>query len=35
MFESGILTFQEFMMNEPLPMATIHQEVLELRFPLQ
>jgi hypothetical protein len=29
MFESGILTFQEFMMNEPLPLATIQQAVLE------
>src|SRR5438477_7109391 len=29
MFDSGILTFQEFMMNEPLPLATIHDAVLE------
>jgi hypothetical protein len=29
MFESGILTFQEFVMNEPLPLATIQQAVLE------
>jgi hypothetical protein len=29
MFDSGILTFQEFMMNEPLPLATIQQAVLE------
>src|SRR5213083_1079497 len=29
MFDPGILTFQEFMMNEPLPLATIQQAVLE------
>lgn len=29
MFEPDILTFQEFMMNEPLPLVTIHQVVLE------
>ena len=29
MFDSGILSFQEFMMNEPLPLATIQQAVLE------
>ncbi len=29
MLEPDILTFQEFMTNEPLPLATIHQVVLE------
>jgi hypothetical protein len=29
MFEAGMLTFQEFMMSEPLPLATIQQAVLE------
>jgi hypothetical protein len=29
MFETDILSFQEFMMSEPLPIGTIHQEVLE------
>jgi Nucleotidyl transferase AbiEii toxin, Type IV TA system len=29
MFELGVLTFQEFMVNEPLPLVTIHQEVLD------
>jgi hypothetical protein len=29
MFDSGILTFQEFAMGEPLPLATIQQAVLE------
>jgi len=29
MFGDGSLTFREFAMNEPLPMATIHQAVLE------
>lgn len=29
MFDSGVLTFQEFMMAEPLPLATIQQAVLE------
>jgi hypothetical protein len=29
MFDSGALTFQEFIVGEPLPLATIHQAVLE------
>jgi hypothetical protein len=29
MFDSGALTFQEFMAREPLPLATIHHAVLE------
>jgi hypothetical protein len=29
MFNAGALTFQEFMTGEPLPLATIHQAVLE------
>ncbi len=29
MFGDGALTFQEFMMREPLPLATIHDAVLE------
>lgn len=29
MFPTGALTFREFAMNEPLPLATIHQAVLE------
>jgi hypothetical protein len=29
MFGDGSLTFQEFMMREPLPLATIHDAVLE------
>src|ERR1044071_8268161 len=29
MFDTGILTFQEFIMNEPLPLSTIQQAVLE------
>lgn len=29
MFDAGILTFQEFVMNEPLPLATIQSAVLE------
>ena len=29
MFGDGSLTFQEFVMNEPLPLATIHGAVLE------
>ena len=29
MFNTGALTFREFMMNEPLPLATIHEAVLE------
>jgi hypothetical protein len=29
MFDSGVLTFQEFMTHEPLPLATIHYAVLE------
>lgn len=29
MFEPGVLTFQEFMMQDPLPLATIQQAVLE------
>ena len=30
MFETGALTFQEFMTREPLPLAIIHSAVLEL-----
>src|SRR6266446_6415785 len=29
MFGDGSLTFREFLMREPLPLATIHQAVLE------
>jgi hypothetical protein len=29
MFGAGVLTFQEFMMGEPLPLATLQQAVLE------
>src|SRR2546421_11935895 len=29
MFGDGSLTFREFMMREPLPLATIHDAVLE------
>src|SRR5690348_5027964 len=29
MFGDGALTFQEFIMHEPLPLATIHDAVLE------
>lgn len=29
MFDAGVLTFREFMMNEPLPLATIQHTVLE------
>jgi hypothetical protein len=29
MFEADALTFQEFMAHEPLPLATIHNAVLE------
>ena len=29
MFDAGTLTFQEFVMNEPLPLATIQKAVLE------
>ncbi len=29
MFTPGILTFREFMTHDPLPLATIHQTVLE------
>lgn len=29
MFDAGVLTFQEFMMGEALPLATIQQAVLE------
>lgn len=29
MFNAGVLTFQEFMAQEPLPLATIHNAVLE------
>jgi len=29
MFSPGILTFQEFAMQEPLPLATIQEAVLE------
>lgn len=29
MFNAGTLTFEEFAMREPLPLATIHDAVLE------
>jgi len=29
MFDAGTLTFQEFLMREPLPLATIQNAVLE------
>jgi hypothetical protein len=29
MFNAGTLTFREFMMREPLPLATIHDAILE------
>src|SRR6185295_12443419 len=29
MLNAGVLTFQEFAMREPLPLATIHEAVLE------
>ena len=29
MFGDGALTFQEFIMREPLPLSTIHEAVLE------
>ncbi len=29
MFDAGVLTFREFMMGEPLPLATLQQAVLE------
>jgi hypothetical protein len=29
MFGTDMLTFQEFMMQEQLPLATIHQAILE------
>ena len=29
MLNAGVLTFQEFVMHEPLPLATIHEAVLE------
>ena len=29
MFSADVLTFREFMMGEPLPLATLHQAVLE------
>ena len=29
MFGDGSLTFQEFIMREPLPLATVHDAVLE------
>lgn len=29
MFDAGVLTFQEFMMHEPVPLATIQKAVLE------
>jgi len=29
MFGADMLTFQEFMMGEPLPLATLHNAVLE------
>jgi hypothetical protein len=29
MFDSGTLTFREFVMNEPLPLASIQNAVLE------
>lgn len=29
MFTPGALTFREFMTHEPMPLATIHEAVLE------
>src|SRR5215470_3450876 len=29
MLNAGVLTFQEFAMGEPLPLATVHEAVLE------
>ena len=29
MFGADVLTFREFMMGEPLPLATLHHAVLE------
>ena len=29
MFGAGVLTFREFMMGEPLPLATVQQGILE------
>ena len=29
MLNAGALTFQEFVMREPLPLATIHEAVLD------
>ena len=29
MLNAGVLTFQEFAMREPLPLATVHEAVLE------
>jgi hypothetical protein len=29
MLNAGVLTFQEFAMREPLPLATLHEAVLE------
>jgi hypothetical protein len=29
MLNAGVLTFKEFAMREPLPLATIHEAVLE------
>jgi hypothetical protein len=29
MLNAGVLTFKEFVMREPLPLATIHEAVLE------
>ena len=29
MFDAGTLTFREFVMNEPLPLASIQKAVLE------
>src|SRR6267154_1234045 len=29
MLNAGVLTFQEFVMREPLPLSTIHEAVLE------
>jgi hypothetical protein len=29
MLNAGVLTFQEFVMREPLPMATVHEAVLD------
>ena len=33
MFGADVLTFREFMMGEPLPLATLHNAVLERIFP--